>query len=280
MMPQRRVHAMRVAALIAAAVSRQPCVDAQGERPASPQPVFDSASVARNSSGTNGTFLTYRAGRFKATSVTVRMLIRSSYGLQDAQIVGGPQWITADRYDIVATGDVGDSPALPVVHAGAPSRLQLMVRALLADRFKLIVHGEQRQAASALLVLASDDRRLGPGLRRSEVDCVQRAAATRRATSVPPTQTRPDECGDSRGLGSLSLRGRPIAQLANSLSNVVGRPVIDRTGLAGNYDVDLTWASEQNMFTAVGEQLGLRLVMQTNTIEVLVVDRVERPVED
>jgi len=233
-------------------------------------PAFDEASITSNISGQNGMFFTYRGGRFNATNVTLRMLIRSSYSVQDAQIVGGPPWMNSDRFNIVAKGDVGQSPALPVIVAGGPSRLQLMMQALLADRFKLVVHTADQESTVYALVVARSDGRLGPHLRRSEVDCAALAPAARPVGS----------CGLARGLGSISMGGRPIAQIANSLSNLVGMRVVDRTGLTGNFDIDLTWIPDLPIFTAVREQLGLELALEKSLAEVLVIDRAERPVEN
>ena len=115
----------------------------------------------------NGTFITYIRGRLFVKGSTLRMLIRTSYGVQDSQIVGGPEWMNVDRFDIGARGVVGNSVALPVAHDGDPSRLQLMMQSLLADRFEVVVHRETQEADVYALTLRTEDGRLGPGLRRS-----------------------------------------------------------------------------------------------------------------
>jgi uncharacterized protein (TIGR03435 family) len=263
---------------------------------------FEVASIKPNASADNGVFFTYQGGRLSAKNVTLRVLIRHSYGVHDSQIMGGPKWMNSDRFDVLAKGEIGQSPAFPLGQVGAPSRLQLMVQALLADRFKLIVHKEDKELTVYALVVARGDGRLGAGLRHSDVDCAALAAEARRTS--PPAQTTPAQaqanpCGLSRGIGSISMVGRPLAQLLNSLSSILGRPVVDRTGLTGTFDINLTWTPEQmapafsvtgeptaapadgpSIFTAIREQLGLKLVSQKGAADVLVVDRAEHPVEN
>src|SRR5258708_12464746 len=86
------------------------------------------------------------AGRFTATNVTLRVLIRSAYAVQDSQIVAGPKWVNADRFNIVAKGDVGQSGPPLLIQPGGPSRLRLMMQALLTARFNLVVHTEMRES--------------------------------------------------------------------------------------------------------------------------------------
>jgi uncharacterized protein (TIGR03435 family) len=286
---------------MAALIQRQ--IDGHGLQAVEGAPAFEVASVRPNNSGDKGIYFTYQGGRFNATNVTLQILIRHSYGLHDSQIVGGPSWVNSDRFNIIAKGDVGQSPAFPVQLADGPSRLQLMMQALLAERFKLVVRKESKESDVYSLMLARGDGRLGPALRRSDVDCAALAAAARRATStalpVRPEQAQATRCRISRGLGALAIDGRPLFQLASSLSNIVGRPVVDRTGLSGNFDVDLTWTPDQmspslprsdeppttnsdgpSIFTAIREQLGLKLVAQKGSGDVLVIERAERPAVD
>jgi uncharacterized protein (TIGR03435 family) len=286
---------------IAALIQRQ--IEGHGLQALESAPAFEVASVRPNNSGDNRISFTYQGGRFNATNVTLRMLIRHSYGVQDSQIAGGPSWVNSDRFNIIAKGDVGQSPAFPVQLAEGPSRLQLMMQALLADRFKLVVRKERKEFNAYSLVLARSDGRLGPALRRSDVDCAALASAARRAASsalpVQPEQARATRCRISRGLGTIAIDGRPLVQLASSLSNIVGRPVVDWTGLSGNFDVDLTWTPGQmppsfprsdeppaassdgpSIFTAIREQLGLKLVAQKGPGDVLVIERAERPAVD
>jgi uncharacterized protein (TIGR03435 family) len=215
-----------------------------------------------------------RGGRFSATNVTLRMLIRNAYQLQDSQISGGPDWTSADRFDIVAEGDAG------------LGRVPLMMRALIAEQFKLAVHQENKELPVYALVVARSDRRLGPALSRVDVDCAALAADRERAASRPgpPEPVWQARCGMAIESGSIVLSGGTLLQVANSLSNAVGRTVVDRTGLTGNFDVRLAWTPDEidpsgpSIFTAVKEQLGLRLESQKDPVDVLVIDRAEHPV--
>jgi uncharacterized protein (TIGR03435 family) len=244
-----------------------------------PTPIFEDMMVAPNDSHENGTFFNYIRGRLFVKNSTLRMLIRTSYGVQDSEIVGGPEWMNVDRFNIEAKGDVGNSPALPVAHAGPPSRLQLMMQSLLADRFKLVVHRESQEADVYALTLLNGDGRLGPGLRHSDVDCLALAAQARQGNSRTRTQT--SRCDLWRDVGSLAIGGRPLSQLTNTLSTMVGKTVVDQTGLTGNFDVQLKWTPDRtsqpaSFLEAVREQLGLDLISRRRPAEVLVVDRADR----
>jgi uncharacterized protein (TIGR03435 family) len=159
------------------------------------------------------------------------------------------------------------------------SRLQLMLPSLLADHFKLIVHRETQRADVYALTLLNADGRLGQGLRHSDLDCEVLAVQARQKNSRMRTQ--PSRCDLSRDGGSLTIGGRPLSQLANSLSTMVGKPVVDQTGLTGNFDVRLAWTPDRSspaaLVKAVREQFGLDLVLRTRPAEVLVVDRAARP---
>ena len=260
-------------------------------------------------------------GRFTANNVTLRMLIRNAYQLQDFQISGGPGWLNSDRYDIVAKIDAsvqeemnaarGAGPG-PIPGQG-PNPLQLMIRSLLAERFKLVVHTETKDSPIYALVMARSDGRLGPDLKKSDTDCAALMAAARGRGPgrgmPPPGPPQPGErvpCGIRIGPGNMAVGGATLAQFANSLGMFAGRVVLDRTGLMGNYDFNLTWTPDQmpqrapgtpadqpirfngididpngpSIFTAVQEQLGLKLDSQRGPVEMLVIDRAEKPVEN
>jgi hypothetical protein len=126
-------------------------------------PQFEVASIKPNKSGDGRVMLGIQpGGRFTATNVTLRMLIRNAYQLQDFQITGGPNWLTEDHYDIIAKAESGDGIGDPfrAEQNGQPSRGQLMIRALLADRFKLVVHNENKEMPIYGLILAKPDGKL------------------------------------------------------------------------------------------------------------------------
>jgi uncharacterized protein (TIGR03435 family) len=257
---------------------------------------FAVASVKANkSSGSSGPFALgfLSGGRFTATNVTVQRLIAAAYRMPASRISGGPNWLTSDRFDIQAKTDDPD-PSQDV--DGVPRQF-LMLRGLLADRFRLAVRNEVRELPIYALVLTRSDRKLGPRLHAVTVDC----AAVRAASSptAPPPPPRPDErppCGIGVRGNSLIAGGATMTQLANALSDRADRIVVDKTNLTGNFDLDLAWTAIPNadpsgsptidpgapplIFTAIQEQLGLKLESTKGPVAVLVIDHVEHPTED
>jgi uncharacterized protein (TIGR03435 family) len=281
-------------------------VIAQAPAQAEPYPKFEVASVRPNTSGDNRmSSKPLPGGRYEAINIPLRSLIINSYSLQAQQLVGAPAWISSERFDIVAKadGELG-----PPVSRDAPSPLQLMIRGLLEERFKLKVHREPREVPIYTLVLARADGRLGSGLRPSAVDC-EAVGAPRRSGGAPPDVQKPSErprCGARVGFGELTAGAQPLLELVSLLSGTVGRSVVDRTGLTGRYDIDLRWTPDRvlqraagaaasepirvngveidpngpSIFTALQEQLGLKLESERGTIEALVIDHIERPTPD
>ena len=136
-----------------------------GQTSGQPNPQFEVASIKPNKSGDMRVMMSVQpGGRFTATNVTLRMMIRNAYQLQEFQITGGPSWIADERFDIVAKAETGDGIGDPfrAEPNGQPSRGQLMIRALLADRFKLVAHNETRELPIYALVKARNDGKLGP----------------------------------------------------------------------------------------------------------------------
>ena len=262
-------------------------------------PKFDVASVKQNKSGDSRMGIGLQpGGRFSATNATVRNLVRFAYQLQDFQLVGGPDWLNSERFNILAQAGSDVPPGQP----GTIGPVQLMLRALLAERFGLIVRPDTRTMPIYALVVARPDGKLGPRLSASSIDCVAMMAAARGGGAAPPAPgpgQRP-VCGLRTAPGQIMAGGFPLSQLTLSLSGMVQRVVIDRTGLSGNYDLELTFTPDQmsqvaqppggqlspvdpngpSIFTALQEQLGLKLDSQNGPVDVMVIDRVERPTED
>ena len=263
---------------------------------------FDVASVKPNKTGiAKVSIQTIPGGRFTAENVTLRMLIRNAFQLQDSQLSGGPKWLDEDRFDIVAKTPSGDELGDPfkAEQIGQPSRGQLMLRALLAERFKLQVHTERREMSTYALVQTRRDGTLGPQLQRSDADCSAPDADRREPPSALGVRQR---CGLRLMPGSMTGGGASMSQLANSLAAFVGRIVFDRTGLAGDFDFTLKWTPDHipqgfekkaaamnlppvddngpSIFTALQEQLGLKLDAQKAPVEVLIIDRAEHPIEN
>jgi len=304
---------MRSAALIASLAGGA----ALGAKaPQEPPPggwAFEVASIKPNKSGDCRVMMQMQPGQLRATNVTLRLLIRNAYALQDFQISGGPSWMTSDHFDLIAKMPEGfqQTPGPPPAAGGPPTPMQQMMRQLLTDRFKFAAHNETKDAPVYALILARSDGRLGPQITKSEVDCaaVMAAARGRGPGAMPPpgapggrgTDNIP--CGIRIGPGALTMGGTPLANFAQSLGMFAGRIVLDRTGLTGAYDINLTWTPDQmsqrppgapepllngvavdpngpSLFTAVQEQLGLKLDSQRGPVDTLVIDRAEKPVEE
>jgi uncharacterized protein (TIGR03435 family) len=276
---------------------------AQAQTPAA-GPAFEVASVKPNKSGDMRVMLGMQpGGRFTATNAPLIALIRQAYQLQNFQLVGAPDWINTERFDIVAKAE-GDVPPAPI---GTLGPMQLMLRNLLADRFKLVLHPETREMPIYALVLARSDGKLGPQLKPAAVDCA--ALMKERGRGGPPPNFPPPgermQCGMRIGPGVMNGGGFPMSQLAQTLSNFVQRVVVDKTGLTGNYDLEMTWTPDQmpgggpagqpppgapafppfdpngpSIFTALQEQLGLKLDSQRGPVDVMVIDSVDRPTPD
>jgi len=221
------------------------------------------ASVRPNNSAEPRTLVEYSpGGRLTATAVTVRALLRTAYRVQDYQIAGAPAWIATKRFDIAAKVD--DTP---------PPTNQIFLQTLLADRFGIVVHNETRELPTFALVLAKS--KPGPQLIRSDFDCAAYAAGPH---PLPVPGKTPD-CAARANMGSYSGKAIALSQLAASLGAFAERFTVDKTGLSGRFDVELTWddASGLSLFTALQEQLGLKLVAEKGPVPVLVVDRAAEP---
>lgn len=250
-----------------------------------PRQSFEVASVKPNKSAETGGFIQrMRGGTFNAGNQTLPQLIRFAYGIQGLQLVGAPDWMATERFDIVAKAPADTPPAAP----GQPPPEAVMLRSLLEDRFRLAMHRETRQTPMYALVVARIDGRLGPKIRRPANDyCAQRAKAAENAPP-PPMGTGP-VCGIRGSSTELTAGDYPLTGFARFLSGEAGRVVVDRTGLTGGWDFELKWSppntpnpdpDRPSIFTALEEQLGLRLEATTGPVEVLVIDRLERLIPD
>jgi uncharacterized protein (TIGR03435 family) len=250
-------------------------------------PVFEVASIKLNSSGIASGSLS-PSGLVSFNNVTIRDLIRRAYDVPPERVEGGPAWIDRDRFDFVARAEAETS---------SPQRM-LMLRAFLAERLKLVVRNEAREMPVFALVVARADRRLGPQLRPSSVDCAAVRDARRRGTAPPTPPGERPVCDGLAKPGFISAGGVTMGEMAANISRQAGRPVIDRTGLPNGYDVDLKWTPEGDLApaerspersvliggpsfaVALEEQLGLRLEPTRAKVDVIVVQSVERPAEN
>jgi uncharacterized protein (TIGR03435 family) len=225
-----------------------------------PAPAFEVAAIKRNVSGS--TFSgnrTLPGGRINMENQRLRQIIRSAYGSADLEVVGGPGWIDAERWDIVATaGSNAGSGEVP---------WREMLRTLLIERFKLVAHVEQRERPIYGLVFARANKQLGPAIHPTA--CARNAACE--GTSA-----------NTNGIvsGTIIGKARTPTDIGRSLSPYAERRVFDRTGLEERFDYELKWSEDVSFFTAVQEQLGLKLESQRAPLDVVVVDSVDRPTED
>jgi uncharacterized protein (TIGR03435 family) len=264
-------------------------------------PKFEVASVKKNTSGdSRSPMRTQPGGRFTATNVRLKNLIATAFEMADApslvdsRILGGPDWIGSERYDIVAKSSTEFRPSPD----GPDRQLLLMLRSLLEDRFTLAAHSETRELPIYELVVARADGRLGPGLRKSDVDCEAIGAAIRSGNPPPRQPGEPPPCGLMGGPARTIAGGATMQQLAANLTVRQERLVFDRTGLAGRFAFHLVWTPDRipteapppgippidpngpSLFTALQEQLGLKLEPAKRSVDVLVIDSIERPTED
>lgn len=291
-----------VAIPVGIGIITSPRLAAQIVAPSPDSATFEVASVKPNT--TPGRMAnTLAPGRVNMVGIPVRRLIMQAYEIHDSQIVGGPDWLNSDGYDIIAT--TKGSPS--------PDDRRVMMKTLLRDRFKLTFHSEKRDLPIYALVVQRADGRLGPGLKRIPDDeCSPPGTRRGGPPAAPPPfdPNAPAACGQMTfGPGRLRAHGVPVDLLARSLANLpavtsFNRPVTNLTKLEGMYDFDFRWADEFGrggppsvagpaaapsattpgdepaLFTALQEQLGLKLNPQRATLDVLVIDSIERPSEN
>jgi len=219
---------------------------------------FEVASIRLHTDQVRMVGLTTSGPRVTISAFSVSNLVEYAYDLKMYQVVGGPDWATSDRYDIVAKAE-GDGPV-------TPHDAHIMMQALLADRFQAKVHREMRELPVFALVVAKN----GPKLKEN---------------NDPEAKYSMSMSSPKQDVATTTTKGT-MEQLAGQLSANTRRPVLDKTGLTGTYDYKLEWLPDNaatadsnlpSIYTAVEEQLGLKLESTKAPIEVVVIDRVERP---
>jgi uncharacterized protein (TIGR03435 family) len=246
-------------------------------------PRFDVASVKQDSSGEQpSNNWQVSPGRISYQNSQILQLIRAAYGDFSLRAEGYPAWTVAERYDVEVRFPA-DTPG-PTTN--------LMLRQLLVDRFNMVARLETRQVPVYELVMARPDRMPGPQLKPADSAC------------APGPQDAPSECRPRISVsgGTLIFPYNTMAGFARTLASMqgmLGRPVIDKTGLTGNHSISLTFAGTDapdfrspataspsptsdapSIFTALQEQLGLRLNSAQGPVQFLVIDRIERPTPD
>jgi uncharacterized protein (TIGR03435 family) len=274
------------------------------QTPAEAKPSFEVATIKPNNSGDMRVYIMNQpGGRFVATGVPMLPLMTFAYRVRDFQILEAPGWMASDRWDIQARAEEGTvPPRTGPIDPSVPDPIALRVQSLLEDRFQLKFHRETRELPVYELSLAKGGLKIKPSEDQSPFRPPERG-------DQPPPPMRPGgpmPRGSMRmGMGELEANGIDFGQFVQSLSQLVGRTVIDKTGLKGLYDIKLKWTPEMgqggtpfgplpagvnpppppdpsgpSIFTAIQEQLGLKLESTKGPVEVLVIDSVQKPTEN
>ena len=253
-------------------------------------PAFDVVSIKQNKSDSRMVRVMTKSDGYSGNNVSLKMLLQGAYGIREDLVSGLPNWADSVRYDIDAKVAGSDVDALKKL---SPEQRRSMLKPVLVDRFKLSVHIETKQLPVYELVVAKGGTKLKeatPG--DTYANGIKGPDGTAHAGMM------------RMGRGQLTGQGLPIASLVNLLSQQLQRTVIDKTSLAGTYDFELQWTDEKSdpmfkgpdggeqknesapdpsgpsIFTALQEQLGLRLQSTKGPVETLVVDHVEMPSEN
>lgn len=251
---------------------------------------FEVASIKPSAPHARGMSLQMTAAGIRTTNTPVRMLITFAYDIRDFQLAGGPAWVGTERFDVIAKSERTADDASPSAdirkmtdsqRTRFTAEMRERVKALLAERFQLAIHRENREGSIYALAVAKGGSKL-------------------ELAGESPEGPQ----GIRMGRGQLTGAVAPLAILANVLSSQLGHPVVDKTGLAGKYNFKLEWSpspeengapgdpskmtdtvisadpSGPSIFTALQEQLGLKLESQKGPIETIVIDRVEKPTQN
>lgn len=257
---------------------------------------YDVASIKPSAPDARGTYIRPSPGGLVLNNMSLKEMIQIAYQVQPFQVTGGPPWMDSVHYDVTARSEG---------NAGRPMGLQFqepMMQALLADRFEVKIHKETKEQPIYKLVLARKDGKLGDGLVPTKEGSCEKLDPAH-----PPEPPRPGDpprnfCGTMMmGPDRMSATAAQIANLIPMLSRILGRSVVDETGLKGDYNVTVEWtpdetqvsrprAAGQNgpppdsnlptLFTAFQERLGLKLEAGKGPVEIIVVDQAEKPSEN
>ena len=264
--------------------------------------MYEVVSIKPNKSGSDWDNVRIHPNEFTATNIKMLSLIQEAFGVKEHQISGAPGWLNSERYDVEAKMDSSVADELRKLNRDQRKvKKQRMLQALLADRLKLTLHRESKELPVYALVIAKN----GPKLQAA------------RPGDAYPNGIKGTDCKSYPGMisvqngigGRLELRCQavPVAELVELLSDQLHHTTLDKTGLTGKYDITLQWTPDENqgamfngtesgqpgtaatstpessgpsIFTAIQEQLGLKLESQKGPVEILVIDHVEKPSEN
>jgi bla regulator protein blaR1 len=238
----------------------------------SAEPVFDVATIRPSMPGAGGATYSFTAdGGIKVANGTLKGMMEMAYDVRDFQIVGGPGWTDSESFDVVAKNTTVEADSATGNSGSGIQQARLRLRALLGERFRLLIRQESKDLPEYVLTVA----RNGP--------------------KIKANQSTGPNAGINAACGQMTATHATMANLAYKLSRALDRPVLDQTALTGNYDFVLSWTPETgpcatsdsapaanspagpSLFTAIQEQLGLKLESAKGPVDVLVIDRAERP---
>jgi uncharacterized protein (TIGR03435 family) len=240
--------------------------------PADADPSFEVATIKPNDSGgTSMQVLTFRGRNLITVNSSLADLIMFAYSVQMKQIIGAPDWIERDRYDLNATPDQEGTPTA--------DQVRLMIRKLLADRFQLKFHHDKRELSAFVLTVGKDGSKLKPAQPNGNLHGIGMQPAASGAM--------------------MFANNSPISAFTSFLQSLVlDRPLVDQTGLTGRYDLTVTFTPDDSLFNghppafpklaegveaapsffdAIQQQLGLKLTVKKTQVDVLAIDHVEKP---
>jgi uncharacterized protein (TIGR03435 family) len=240
-------------------------------------PVYDVASVKENKSGNGMMRIMSKPDGFSCTNISLKNLISDAYSIRQDLISGGPGWAESTGFDVEAKVAGEDVEAFKKL---SPHQRDSLLKALLEDRFKLKLHTETKTLTLYELMVAKGGSKLKPGTEMpSDADAPKLPEAKKLGGMM------------RMGPGFFSGQNLTMTAIVNQLSNILHYTVTDKTGLTGNYDLDLKWTPDDarppsgdtsseaavSIFTAVQEQLGLKLQATRGPVETLVIDQAEMP---
>jgi uncharacterized protein (TIGR03435 family) len=227
------------------------------------KPSFEAASIKLNPKSGSPSSLSVAGNRYRATGVTLRRLIMEAYNLRDWQLTGGPSWITTDQWDVEAVAD--DGTLIQFFNPEDPSRPtagSLMMQSLIENRFQFKFHRDMKQLPVYELTVTKTGPKFKPSTDQQ----------------MPNIRL---------GIREIDVQAEPFATFAYDLSRFLDRPLINKVDLTGLYDVKLQWnpdveaeSDKPSLFTALQEQLGLKLESAKESVQIMVIDSVEKPSEN
>jgi uncharacterized protein (TIGR03435 family) len=238
---------------------------------------FEVASIKPNTSDAVGVGgVGWGANDIRGRNQSPASLLRMAFGVQADQIINTPAWASRERFDI-------NAKVAPGIVFNAMTMFQPLMRKLLEDRFQLKIHHETRELNVYRLVRVRSDR-LGPKLTAAPANSC--SAADQKETAAQVAAGR--GCSAGPVPGGIRVQGMPLTTLTSLIAPSLERVVVDETGLTGNWDLDLTFVNQvqdangdgPSLFTALEEQLGLKLESGRARVDVIVIDRLERPTPD